>query len=260
MTPSPPPSLPLTASLILYVSASIKVRGGKREGNILPRTVHKAHRFTARHSKGLADDLRVTFGAVLVSTPQSAGSSMGTGSGLKLLSSREQQYVLGNLVVYCKPGGPRLGEGNSGGDSSGPSGNMWNVNGNSNGNGGGTSTMSGGNGGNHTDSTSSTSFGDRPMSTGGGGGGGGAQTTTSAQVPTATPVNNNSPFKIGDSHSGSKFFNGWNFWTFGDPASGIVNYVVEATARANSLLEINSTGNAIMRVETTPQVFGKQKK
>ncbi|KAK1226952.1 hypothetical protein PQX77_010020 [Marasmius sp. AFHP31] len=252
----------LEASLTLHVSAGIEVRGGKREGNVLSRTVHKAHRFATRHSKGLADDLRVAFGAVLVSTPKSSGPT-GTGGGLRLLSSREEQSVLGNPVVYCKSGGARLGGSNSGGGSSGAGGNMGNGNGNSNGS--GTTMMSGGNGGNRTDSKSSTSFGDRPTSTGGGGGGGGAQTTTStststsAQVPTATPVNNNSPFKIVDSHSGSNFFNGWNFWTFGDPTNGIVNYVDEATARANGLLEINSAGNAIMRVETTPQVSGNRR-
>ncbi|KAL0063406.1 hypothetical protein AAF712_009715 [Marasmius tenuissimus] len=249
------PSLPrhllflLEASMILHVSAS------KREGNVLSRTVHKAHRFATRHSKGLADDIRVAFGAVLVSTPKSLGT--GTGSGLRLLSSKEQS-VLGNPVVYCKSGGARLGGSNSGGGSSGAGGSMGNGNGNS----GGTSTMSGGSGGNRTDSTSSTSLGDRPTSTGGGGGSGGGQattsTSTSTQAPTATPVNNNSPFKI-DSHSGSNFFNGWNFQTFRDPTNGIVNYVDEAAARANGFLEINSAGNAIMRVETTLQVSGNRR-
>ncbi|KAK1217077.1 hypothetical protein PQX77_020279 [Marasmius sp. AFHP31] len=179
---------------------------------------------------------------MLVSTPKSSGST-GTGSGLRLLSNREGQSVLGNPVVYCKSGGARFGGSNSGGGgSSGAGGIMGNGNGNSNG--GGTSTLSGGSGGNC------------------GGGGGGTQTITStsasARVSTATPVNHNSPFKIVDSHFGSNFFNVWNFWTFGDPTNGIVNYVDEATARANGLLEINSAGNAIMRVEPTPQVSGNR--
>ncbi|KAL0063228.1 hypothetical protein AAF712_009830 [Marasmius tenuissimus] len=251
-------SLPLHLLLLLEASLILHVSASKREGNVLSRTVHKAHRFATRHSKGLADDIRVAFGAVLVSTPKSSGT--GTGGGLRLLSSRDEQSVLGNPVVYCKSGGARLGGSNSGGGgSSGAGGSMGNGNGNS----GGTSTMSGGSGGNRTDSTSSAPLGDRPTSTGGGGGSGGSQTTTSTsttstQAPTATPVNN-SPFKIVDSHSGSNFFNGWNFWTFGDPTNGIVNYVDEATARANGLLEINSAGNAVMRVETTPQVSGNRR-
>ncbi|KAK1235421.1 hypothetical protein PQX77_001361, partial [Marasmius sp. AFHP31] len=185
---SPPPS-PSQSS---FGNARVhKHRSHRRQtrGNALSRTVHKAQRFVAQHSKGLTDDLRVAFGAVPVSTLESSGLSTGTGSGLRLLSSREQR-------------GARLGGSSSGGGSSGAGGNM----GNGNGNGCGTSTVCGENGGNRTDSTSSTSFGDRPTSTGGGGGGGGggAQTTTSTstseQLPIATPVNNISPFKIVDSH------------------------------------------------------------
>ncbi|KAK1216588.1 hypothetical protein PQX77_020780 [Marasmius sp. AFHP31] len=131
-------------------------------------------------------------------------------------------------------------------------------NGNGNSNGSGTGMMSGGNRGNRTDSKSSTSRGGG----GGGGGGGGTQATTSTSASTrvsTTPVNHNSPFKIVDSHFGSNFFNVWNFWTFGYPTNGIVNYVDEATARANGLLEINPAGNAMMRVETTSQVSGNRR-
>jgi hypothetical protein len=72
--------------------------------------------------------------------------------------------------------------------------------------------------------------------------------------PTAT-----SPWKLIDSHSGSNFFDGWDFDTGADPTHGTVDFIDQSTARSAGLLEINSAGNAIMRVETTPSVSGNRK-
>lgn len=69
---------------------------------------------------------------------------------------------------------------------------------------------------------------------------------------------------------GSDFFNGWSFFTGNDPTNGAVTYIDQNTAvsphtfqilyiltslkQSANLVEINSAGNAVMRVETTPQV------
>lgn len=63
-----------------------------------------------------------------------------------------------------------------------------------------------------------------------------------------------SPWKVAQSYTGQTFFNGWDFFTSADPTNGNVQYVDQATAQSAGLLEINSNGNAVMRVETTPQV------
>jgi len=78
--------------------------------------------------------------------------------------------------------------------------------------------------------------------------------TGSSPSPTVT-----SPWSLLESHSGSTFFDGWGFDTFADPTHGIVDFIDENAARSASLLEINSAGNAIMRVETTPTVSGNRK-
>jgi beta-glucanase (GH16 family) len=72
---------------------------------------------------------------------------------------------------------------------------------------------------------------------------------------------------------GNSFFSGWDFFTGADPTNGIVTYIDQNTAvrvttfshisrdstavhfqQQANLIDINSAGNAIMRVETTPQV------
>ena len=81
--------------------------------------------------------------------------------------------------------------------------------------------------------------------------------------------------------SGSTFFSGWDFFTGGDPTNGIVEYVDQQTAvrvvrpfptplggsndrprplfqQSSNLIQINAAGNAIMRVDTTPQVTGNR--
>ncbi|KAF9524068.1 concanavalin A-like lectin/glucanase domain-containing protein [Crepidotus variabilis] len=89
---------------------------------------------------------------------------------------------------------------------------------------------------------------------------GGPKTTTTkgGSAPTATNAPTSS-WKLTESHAGSSFFDGWNFFTGGDPTNGIVDYIDEGTARGNGLLEVNSAGNAVMRVETTPVVTGTRK-
>ncbi|KAF8167820.1 concanavalin A-like lectin/glucanase domain-containing protein [Crassisporium funariophilum] len=123
-------------------------------------------------------------------------------------------------VVYCKPGKQTTFPG----PNSGP--------------GGGT--------GNTTTTSTGRTTG-RPTSS-----------TPPGSKPTAT-VPASSPWKLTDAHQGNTFYNGWDFFTSPDPTHGIVDFVDENTARSTGLLEINSAGNAIMRVETTPSVPGNRK-
>lgn len=146
-----------------------------------------------RHTKRFARDLRVAFGAVLVSQND-------------IISDGTPQRV-----VYCKSaaGGGALSSNDTSGGAAG-----------------GTSSAS---------ATATATAG---------------SSTTSGSTKSGTV----SPFTLVDSHSGNGFFDAWSFWTTGDPTNGIVNYVDESTARSNGLLEVNSNGNAVMRVETTPTV------
>jgi len=125
-------------------------------------------------------------------------------------------------VVYCKPGKQvTFGSGDGGGNPS-------------NGNSTSISTLG----------TASRTFG-RP-------------TSTVSSKPTSTTVAV-SPWKLVDSHKGSNFFDGWDFFTGADPTEGIVDYVDQNAARSSGLLEVNSNGNAVMRVETSSVVPGNRK-
>ncbi|GBE78520.1 Probable glycosidase [Sparassis crispa] len=80
-------------------------------------------------------------------------------------------------------------------------------------------------------------------------------TSASAEVPIATGgTNATSPFKLAQSYEGSTFFNGWSFFSYADPTAGTVQYVDSGIAQSGNLTEINSAGNAVMRVDTTPQI------
>jgi len=111
-----------------------------------------------------------------------------------------------------------------------------------------------------------------PLSGGSGGGGEyngtsiiGTRTSPTTHRPTSTETSTSSsptvtsPWKLIDSHSGSNFFDGWDFYTGSDPTNGIVDFINQNTAHSAGLLEVNSAGNAVMRVETTPNVSGNRK-
>jgi hypothetical protein len=86
----------------------------------------------------------------------------------------------------------------------------------------------------------------------------GNATSTGTAAPSSTSVASSS-WKVADSYSGQTFFNGWSFFTAADPTNGNVQYVDQSTAQSAGLIEINSNGNAVMRVETTPQVQTNRK-
>jgi len=82
-------------------------------------------------------------------------------------------------------------------------------------------------------------------------------TTTAKAGP--GPTASSSPWKLVSSYQGNSFFDGWDFFTDPDPTEGNVQYIDQNTAVSSGLLEINSEGNAVMRVETTPVVSGNRK-
>ncbi|KAL6300291.1 concanavalin A-like lectin/glucanase domain-containing protein [Sparassis latifolia] len=85
-----------------------------------------------------------------------------------------------------------------------------------------------------------------------------ATSTGSAASPSGSAAAS-SPWKLTQNYQGSSFFNGWTFFTAADPTNGNVQYVDSVTAQSANLTEINSAGNAVMRVETTPTVAGNRK-
>ncbi|KAF9458752.1 concanavalin A-like lectin/glucanase domain-containing protein [Collybia nuda] len=123
-------------------------------------------------------------------------------------------------VVYCRPGRP----------------------------GGSPAITNGGAGNTTTTGTPGTPSGSsRPNS------GSTTRSSSTRPQPTGKPPAS-SPWKIVQTYEGESFFNGWDFFTGSDPTHGIVQYVDQNTARGSGILDINSEGNAIMRVETTETV------
>lgn len=79
-----------------------------------------------------------------------------------------------------------------------------------------------------------------------------SSTRSSTSAPTASA--SSSPWKPVSTYGGSTFFNGWSFYTASDPTHGTVQYLSQSDAQNAGLVEINSAGNAVMRVDTTPTV------
>ncbi|OSD05773.1 glycoside hydrolase family 16 protein [Trametes coccinea BRFM310] len=85
---------------------------------------------------------------------------------------------------------------------------------------------------------------------------------SSAAAPSATGATSNSsssssssPWKVAQSYQGSSFFDGWDFQNSPDTTThGVAMYIDRDSAQSANLIEINSAGNAVMRVETTPTV------
>lgn len=139
-------------------------------------------------------------------------------------SSSSSSALINNHVVYCRPGKQGGGNGGNGGGV---------VQGN-----GTSSVTASGSGSTHSSSTSGT---------------------RTATVATPISTQTSSPWKLQQSHSGQTFFDDWDFFTLPDPTSGIVDFLNENDGRSNGLVDVNSQGNAIMRVETTPTVQGNRK-
>ncbi|WOO84688.1 putative glycosidase [Vanrija pseudolonga] len=78
------------------------------------------------------------------------------------------------------------------------------------------------------------------------------------RVSTGSAPQSTSAWQHVETISGQNFFDQqyWNFWSYPDPTHGTVNYVDGNTARSQGLISVNGQGQAIMKVDTTPQVQG----
>ncbi|KAF8312888.1 concanavalin A-like lectin/glucanase domain-containing protein [Cantharellus anzutake] len=63
-----------------------------------------------------------------------------------------------------------------------------------------------------------------------------------------------SPWDLKQNYEGPTFFDEWEFFTRSDPTHGAVNYNNAAYSWSKGLVSINGAGNAIMRVDTTPNI------
>jgi len=93
-----------------------------------------------------------------------------------------------------------------------------------------------------------------------------AGSTTSGATASATGVTSPassvplvpSIWKIQKNHTGTSFFDEWDFNVGEDPTHGNVQFLDETTARAANLVSVNSAGNAIMAVDTTQTITGNR--
>ncbi|KAJ7748545.1 glycoside hydrolase family 16 protein [Mycena maculata] len=102
----------------------------------------------------------------------------------------------------------------------------------------------------------STGLGSGSGSSGSGSAGGKSSSTATGSAAGATA---SSAWHLTQSYSGSTFFDGFSFWNTADPTHGVVDYLDQSDGEAAGLVEINSAGNAVMRVETTPTVASVRK-
>ncbi|CAE7208322.1 unnamed protein product [Rhizoctonia solani] len=84
-------------------------------------------------------------------------------------------------------------------------------------------------------------------------------TSTSTSTSSTAAPTPSSSWTIQNRIQGNNFFDAWEFWSFPDPTNGAVDYQSLEGSASAGLHEINSDGNAIMRVETTQQVSGNRK-
>lgn len=76
-------------------------------------------------------------------------------------------------------------------------------------------------------------------------------TSTPAARPTPPSGVPTSPFKNVQSHSGKNFFAGWDYFSYGDPTHGQVNFLNQADSDNAGLTYITANGSAVMRVDDT---------
>ncbi|KAI0078493.1 hypothetical protein K474DRAFT_1660304 [Panus rudis PR-1116 ss-1] len=173
------------------------------DANLFARSSHsvvsaanRVHKRAVKHSAGLARDLRLALGGILL----------------------EQNSNVGNARVYCV---------------SSPNGGSSLTNATT------------------PNNPTSPATASHPTSSG--------SPASSASGSSPTNGASASPWKLSQNFQGTSFFDGWDFFTQPDPTNGQVDYVDQNTAQSSNLIEINDAGNAIMRVETTPQVANNRK-
>lgn len=210
----------LTILLVLVYSAvpsdaSILARGS----DTVARTIDHLHRRVAKH---LARDLRLAFNSVLikqqhvVTTKAFCVNSSSLGNGTSLTGPGSPNST--------SPAIPSSSQSSSASSS--------------------TTRPSSSIGASSTSSSTTSS----------------SSSSSSSPSPSPSPPPSNpspppsSPWKISQSYQGNAFFNAWDFFVGSDPTRGQVTFVDMPTGQAAGLVNINSAGNLVMKVETTPQV------
>lgn len=185
----------LSLSIVFFLLALVGASNANifaRGSESFVRAAAQAHRSAAKRSAGLARDLRLSFRGLLI--------------------EQQPSSAITNSRVYCvnSPGLPARNSTTVTGDNS--------------------------------------TTGPSPSATGKGGSPASKASTGAQSSPTPTP--SSSPWKLKQqyvsdilecftpfflicpfsSQQGSSFFNGWDFFTGGDPTNGLVTYIDQATA------------------------------
>ncbi|KAI0719122.1 concanavalin A-like lectin/glucanase domain-containing protein [Cerioporus squamosus] len=201
-----------------------------RNSESLTRAAKHVRRHVSKRSSGLLEDMRLAY------------------AGLR---QQQQPQVLLSSKLYCTnnagTGLTGIGSGsNSSQDGSSGSG----------------SDGSDGSSGSSTSSepvAASSSDSVSPTATQTHSGSSPSKTGSASPSSSSSSSSSSSPWKVKQQWQGNSFFDGWNFINSADTwTHGIAQYVDQPTAQSANLIDINSAGNAIMRVETTPTVSGNR--
>ncbi|KAF9486982.1 hypothetical protein BDN71DRAFT_1458977 [Pleurotus eryngii] len=195
--------------------------------------LQRAHHFAASRSKGLASDLRLAFSVVPPRRRQRSELVKRNGQCVVALGITESKHSSNDDGASGDNPGSSAQSSSSSASSS------------SSGSPGSSSSTSTRAAATSSSRAATTTSQHQPTST-----------STTASQPAPTPA---SPWRLVESHEGSNFFEGWDFFTFPDSTNGIVDYLNEQDGRNANLLSVNDNNNAVMRIETTPTVPANRK-
>ncbi|RPD58435.1 hypothetical protein L226DRAFT_541292 [Lentinus tigrinus ALCF2SS1-7] len=216
-------------SLLLFLVASAAPSDAalfSRSSDSLSRAAKHVRRHVIRRSSGLLEDMRLAY------------------AGLR---QQQQPQVLLASKLYCTN---NVGTGLTGVDSGSGSGSGSNSSDSSSGSTSSTDAVTTSSSDSVAPTATQTDSGSSTSKTG--------SPTTSSSSSSSTGTAS-SPWKVVQQWQGSSFFDGWNFINSADTwTHGIAQYVDQSTAQSANLIDINDSGHAIMRVETTGTVSGNR--
>jgi hypothetical protein len=73
---------------------------------------------------------------------------------------------------------------------------------------------------------------------------------TTISNTTSTPSNSSIiKYNLVDKFSGETFFDNWDFWNYGDPTHGLVNYLSQSDAVSKNLTYVQPDGTVVLAVD-----------
>ena len=66
---------------------------------------------------------------------------------------------------------------------------------------------------------------------------------------TSTHSKRSTTYNLVDKFAGETFFDNWDFWSYGDPTHGQVNYLSQSDAMKKNLTFVQSDGTAVLAVD-----------